>query len=47
MRIFVIRLNIRVIPEIDMPGHSAAFRKAIGKDIADARRHASVERSFG
>lgn len=26
-------LNIRVIPEIDMPGHSAAFRKAIGKDM--------------
>lgn len=26
-------LNIRVIPEIDMPGHSATFRKAIGKDM--------------
>lgn len=26
-------LNIRVIPEIDMPGHSAAFQKAIGKDM--------------
>ena len=26
-------LNIRVIPEIDMPGHSAAFRKANGKDM--------------
>lgn len=26
-------LNICVIPEIDMPGHSAAFRKAIGKDM--------------
>lgn len=26
-------LNIRVIPEIDMLGHSAAFRKAIGKDM--------------
>lgn len=26
-------LNIRMIPEIDMPGHSAAFRKAIGKDM--------------
>lgn len=26
-------LNIRVIPEIDMPGHSAAFRKAIGEDM--------------
>lgn len=26
-------LNIRVIPEIDMPGHSAAFRKAISKDM--------------
>lgn len=26
-------LNIRVIPEIDMPGHSAAFRKAIDKDM--------------
>lgn len=26
-------LNIRVIPEIDMPGHSAAFRKVIGKDM--------------
>ena len=26
-------LNIRVIPEIDMPGHSSAFRKAIGKDM--------------
>lgn len=26
-------LNIRVISEIDMPGHSAAFRKAIGKDM--------------
>lgn len=26
-------LNIRVILEIDMPGHSAAFRKAIGKDM--------------
>lgn len=26
-------LNIRVIPEIDMPGHSAAFWKAIGKDM--------------
>lgn len=26
-------LNIRVIPEIDMPGHSAAFRKTIGKDM--------------
>ena len=26
-------LNIRVIPEIDMTGHSEAFRKAIGKDM--------------
>lgn len=26
-------LNVRVIPEIDMPGHSAAFARAMGSDM--------------
>lgn len=30
-------LNIRVIPEIDMPGHSEAFRKAVGTDMQTDR----------
>ena len=30
-------LNIRVIPEVDMPGHSASFTKAVGADMQTER----------
>lgn len=26
-------LNVRVLPEVDMPGHSASFRRAVGVDM--------------
>lgn len=30
-------LNIRVLPEVDMPGHSAAFRRTVGVDMQTER----------
>lgn len=30
-------LGMRVLPEVDMPGHSASFRKGVGADMQSAK----------